>query len=312
MLFAMSHAGWVTLLIAAGVGGVVSLMLLLVPNPLARLEHRLKHMNDKAAPTPGVDRATVTRLAREALPKVGTALVPESEEQRTRLQTKLYHAGYYGRQSMSVFLGVKLLLMVMPAIIGALLGLAGVFPLMKGFLGGVYLGVIGLVGPGWWLSSKKKGRQVRFRRALPDALDIIVICIEGGLTLAGAIKRVCGGLRSVHPELAAELDVVQREVQLGRTTGEAMRNMGERTDLEEIRSLASVIIQAERFGAGLAKSLRVHGETLRLKRQQRAEEMAQKAATKILAPTLLFIFPAVFVVVLGPAVIQISKTLLKN
>ena len=312
MIFAMSQAGWVMLLTAAGVGGLVSLLLLLVPNPLARLEHRLQHMNDKTNPAPGIDRATVTRLAREALPKVGTALTPQNEEQRSRLQTKLVHAGLYGRGTMNVFLGVKLILMVLPAIIGTLAGLAGLVPLMKGSLGGVYLGVIGLVGPGYWLSAKRKKRQVRFRRALPDALDIIVICIEGGLTLAGALKRVSSGLRGVHPELASELDVVQREVQLGRTAGESMRNMGERTDLEEIRSLASVIIQSERFGAGLAKSLRVHAEMLRLKRQQRAEEMAQKAATMILAPTLMFIFPAVFVVVLGPAVIQISRTLLAH
>ena len=312
-MFAMTQTGMITILIAVGVGGLVCLLLLLVPNPLGRLEDRLKHIGDTGVPTaPGIDRATVTRMAREALPKMGNALVPENEEQRSRLQTKLYHAGLYGRQTMKVFLGVKMIMMVAPAIIGTLLGAAGLVPLMKGSLGGVYVGVIGLIGPGYWLSVKRKKRQMRFRRALPDALDILVICIEGGLTLAGALKRVSSGLRTVHPELSSELDVVQREVQLGRSAGDAMRNMGERTDLEEIRSLASVIIQSERFGAGLAKSLRVHADMLRLKRQQRAEEMAQKAGTLILAPTLLFIFPAVFVVVLGPAVIQISKTLLAN
>ena len=114
-------------------------------------------------------------------------------------------------------------------------------------------------------------------------------------------------LRTAHPLLAAELNIVQREIQLGRSPGESLRQMGQRTDLEEIRSLASVIIQAEQFGASLVKSLRVHAETLRLKRQQRAEEMAQKAATKILFPTLLFIFPAIFVVILGPAVIHVTN-----
>jgi len=137
-----------------------------------------------------------------------------------------------------------------------------------------------------------------------------VICVEGGLSLVGAIRRVAGDLRTVHVELAAELEIVQREVQLGQTAGEALRRFGERSDMEEIRSLASVIIQAERFGAGLNKSLRIHADTLRMKRQQRAEEMAQKAGTKVLFPTLLFIFPAIFVVILGPAMIQISQSVM--
>src|SRR5262249_4442055 len=110
-----------------------------------------------------------------------------------------------------------------------------------------------------------------------------------------------------HPVLAGELNIVQREVQLGRSEGEAMRQFSERTDLEEMRGLAAVIIQAERFGAGLVKALKVHAETLRTNRIQQAEEMAQKAATKMLLPTVFFILPAIFIVILGPAVIQILE-----
>ena len=319
MMFALNPAYMrqsllISLLTAFGVGGAVCLLMLLVPNRLAKLDDRLKRIGDKGGPPPPptVDRSAVTRLARQALPKVGNALVPEDEEQRTRLQTKLYHAGFYGQQTMKVFLGVKMLIMMIPLLVGVIAGAAGLVPLMKGILGGVYIGGLGLILPGYWLSTKKKKRQIRFRRALPDALDILVICIEGGLTLAAALKRVSAGLRTVHPELSREMDIVQREIQLGRSPGEAIRNLGDRSDLEEIRSLASVVIQAERFGAGLSKSLRVHAEMLRLKRQQRAEEMAQKAATKILLPTLFFIFPAIFVVILGPAVVQISKTMLNK
>src|ERR1051326_2623328 len=114
----------------------------------------------------------------------------------------------------------------------------------------------------------KKKRQANFRRALPDALDVLGICLEGGLSLPASLKRISSELRMVHPVLAAELAIVQREVQLGRTSGEALRKMGERTDLEELRSLASVILQSEKFGASLVKSLRVHADTLRVKRQQ--------------------------------------------
>jgi tight adherence protein C len=171
------------------------------------------------------------------------------------------------------------------------------------------MGILGMIGPSFWLDSAKAKRQTMFRRALPDALDLLVICLEGGLSLPGALKRISTELRMAHPELSAELGIVQREIQLGRPPGEALQQMGLRSDLEEIRSLASVITQAERFGASLVKSLRVHSETLRLKRHQYAEEMGQKAATKVLFPTLLFIFPAIFVVILGPAAIQISRTL---
>jgi tight adherence protein C len=222
------------------------------------------------------------------------------------------NAGLYGRQSMALFLGVKMLLMVSPALIAVALGVVGLVPLRKGVPLGGCLGIVGMIGPGFWLDKKKAARQLSFRRALPDALDVIVICLEGGLSLPGALRRVATELRGVHPVLATELDIAFREIQLGRSPGESLRNVGDRADLEELRSLSSVIIQAERYGAGLIKSLRVHADTLRLRRQQKAEEMAQKAGTKILFPTLLFIFPAIFIVILGPAVIQISKTVLNN
>jgi tight adherence protein C len=200
-----------------------------------------------------------------------------------------------------------MLTMVAPAAIGLAAGVAGLVPLKPAVLYGACLGVFGMVGPSFWLDYQKSSRQTSFRRALPDALDLLVICLEGGLSLPSSLKRVSGELRSAHPLLAAELNIAEREIQLGRSSGEALKHMGDRTDLEEVRSLASVIIQAERFGASLVKSLRVHAETLREKRKQYAEERAQKAATLMLFPTLLFIFPGIFVVILGPAVMQISE-----
>jgi tight adherence protein C len=208
---------------------------------------------------------------------------------------------------MVVFLGVKTLAMIGPTVLGMAASLVGLVTFKEGVIFGGCLGIAGLIGPSFWLDRMKNKRQSSFRRALPDALDIVVICLEGGLSLPAALKRVSSELRMAHPSLAAELAIVQREIQLGRTSGEALRKMGERSDLEEIRSLASVILQSEKFGASLVKSLRVHADTLRLKRQQRAEELAQMAATKMLFPTVLFILPAMFVVILGPAVIHITQ-----
>jgi tight adherence protein C len=210
---------------------------------------------------------------------------------------------------MAIFLGTKLLLMATPALIGLAVGLTGIAPTEYAVLAGASCGILGMIGPSFWLDSRKKKRQTSFRRSLPDALDLLVICLEGGLSLPGSLRRVGIELRTAHPLLALELNIVQREIQLGSSPGEALQQMGVRTDLEEIRSLASVITQSERFGASLVKSLRVHAETLRLKRHQRAEELAQQASVKVLFPTLLFIFPAVFVVILGPAAFQIMEHL---
>jgi tight adherence protein C len=280
---------------------LVLLAALLVGGRRTRLDSRLRDLSGQG----GAEPDTVKQLARTALPKMGATLVPEDEESRTRLKARLVQAGYYGRQAMPLFLGVKLLLILVPPLLGLLASMLGLVEIGYGLLFGACFGMFGMIGPSFWLDRRKASRQSSFRRALPDALDVLVICLEGGLSLPGAMRRVSTEMRTAHPLLAAEMNIVQREVQLGRTTGEALKHFADRADLEELRSLASVIIQAERFGASLVKALRVHAETLRVKRLQYAEEMAQKAATKILFPTILFIFPSTFVVILGPAVILV-------
>jgi tight adherence protein C len=293
---------WVAFL---GVSSGVVLLYLVVGGRKSRLDNRLDNLVLGGAPPP--DKDSVAHLARSTLPKMGAPLMPKSQEERTKLQSRLMHAGLYQRQAMVVFLGVKMLLMVGPAIVGLALGVVGLVSITTGLIGGALLGIFGMIGPSFWLDRMKAARQATFRRALPDALDVLVICLEGGLSLGGALRRVAGELRTAHPALAAELNIVQREIQLGMSTGEALRQFGERTDLEEIRSLAGVIIQAERFGASLVKALRVHAQTLREKRLQYAEEMAAQAATKLLIPTILFILPCVFVVILAPAAIQLLQ-----
>jgi tight adherence protein C len=271
----------------------------------ARLKDRLRDLSGQGGPS--TDTITLSKIATTALPKMGAPFVPSDEEERTKLQTRLVHAGLYRRQAMVIFLGVKTLLMTGPALLGIAAGFVGLVTVQEGLILGGCLGIGGLIGPSFWLDYMKAKRQSIFRRALPDALDVLVICMEGGLSLPAALRKVSSELRMAHPALAAELSIVQREIQLGRTSGEALRKMGERSDLEEVRSLASVILQSEKFGASLVKSLRVHADGLRVKRQQRAEEMAQTAATKMLFPTILFILPATFVVILGPAVIHIIE-----
>jgi tight adherence protein C len=292
------------------VASATLMVYVLISGRRSRLESRLTDLlgRDTGPQEPAMPTITVAGFARTALPKVGTALMPTDEEERTQLKSRLIHAGLYGRQAMPIFLGVKVLLMCAPTVAGFAAATLGLMPGNVGLLGGACAGIVGMIGPSFWLDRMKSKRQIRFRRGLPDALDLLVICLEGGLSLPGSLKRISSELRTAHPGLAMELNLVQREIQFGRTPGDALQQMGIRSDLEEVRSLASVITQADRFGASLVKSLRVHSDTLRLKRQQQAEENGQKAATKVLFPTLLFIFPAIFVIILGPAAIQITRT----
>ena len=286
------------------VSSLVLLVSLLVGGRRTRLDSRLRDLSGQGGPA--MDTITLGKIASTTLPRMGTPFIPTDEGERTKLQTRLIHAGLYRRQAMVVFLGVKVLL-IAPAFLCVAASLMGVVTLWQGLIIGLCLGIGGLIGPSFWLDRMKRKRQSNFRRALPDALDVLVICLEGGLSLSAGLRRVSTELRTAHPELASELAIVQREVQLGLTSGEALKKMGERSDLEEVQSLASVILQSERLGASLVKALRVHAESLRLKRYQRAEEKAAVAATKVLFPTLLFILPAVFVVVLGPAAFRLIE-----
>jgi tight adherence protein C len=293
-----------TLILAAFImaSSFTLLVFLLVGSGKNPLANRLKDLADREGT--GQPARPVGSLAQSALPRMGTPLVPKNEEERTRLQTRLIHAGYYGREAMPVFFGVKVLLMMVPPTLAFLVGAAGVAPMATCLIVGAVVGVAGMIAPSFWLDYCKSKRQTQFRRALPDAMDVLVICLEGGLSLPGAIRRVASELQTAHPMLGNEMNILQREMQLGLTAGEALKQFADRCDLEEIRSLGSVVAQAERFGASLVKALRVHAESLRDKRLQYAEELAHKAAVKILFPTLFCIFPGIFIVVLGPAVIQ--------
>ncbi len=282
----------------------VPLVFLLTGKRKDRLASRLEELSASGEADPVAVRA---KLVRSTLPKMGAILLPKHAEERTRLQTRLIHAGLYGRQAMLSFLGVKMLLILAPAIIGLIAGLSGVLSIQKGVIYGVLAGVFGMIGPSFWLDRRKTIRQRQFRRALPDALDMVVVCLEGGGTLQSALQRVAAELRNVHSALAMELSIANREVQMGNSVGGALKHLADRTDIEELRSLATVIQQSDLYGASLVKALRVYAESLRLQRLYRAEELGQKAVVKLLFPTALLILPATFIVILGPAVLEIAK-----
>lgn len=286
-----------------GTGGLVFVFVSLV----TRGEPAEERLRDLSRPTDRRPAPTgLGKFALAALPKAAAPLLPTAEAEQTRLQARLIQAGFYGRGTLAVFLGAKFVLLVtLPLLVLVVAGLLlRLEPRMVVILA-ASAGGAALLLPNFWLDSRKASRQNQLRRALPDALDVIVICLEGGLSLTEGIRRVSGELRTAHPPLAAEMTIIQREILLGLSPGESLRRFADRADLEEVRSLAAVLLQSERFGSSLVKGLRTHAEVLRRRRQQRVEEQAQQAAVKILFPTLLCIFPAVFIVFMGPAVIKI-------
>lgn len=272
------------LLIGSSVAGIlVMVVLVLVRQPVAEV---------------ATDMATDDNARAPAIPSA-------KEKSKQNLRERLIHAGLYKQNSPTSFYMTQIAFVAMPMVIGFFSYRLGLIGFNVAVLSGLGSGIAGVVAPGLWLDYCKSRRQTKIRRSIPDALDVITICVEAGLSLNASIVRVSKDLGETYPLLATELTIVHRHVQMGKTAGEALRSFAERFDLSELRSLSSVVTQSEKYGASIASALRVHGDTLRRKRMQKAKEKAAKAGVWILLPTVIFIFPALIVVILGPAAYDI-------
>ena len=234
----------------------------------------------------------------------------KQEEKKRQMRERMMQAGFYAAVSGSLFMTIRLLMVAAGAGMGFLVATTSDLPIIYGIGIGAFSGVAAIVAPSFWLDHLKGARQTKLRRALPDALDVLVVCLQGGLSVMASMSRVADELITAHPMLAMEFKIAERQMQMGQSAGEAIRAIADRFDMEELRGMAAVIKQAERIGASIAAAMEVFADSLRLKRQQRAEELAHKAAVKILIPTVLCIFPAIFIVILGPAAIQVYNQLI--
>jgi tight adherence protein C len=239
----------------------------------------------------------------KVLKRVGTK-VPRSPSEMGKLRLRLVQAGFRGDEALAVFFGVRVALAV------ALFALCATPLLIKPNIA-LALGALGLgyIAPGVILARIAKRRQHRLRLSLADALDLLVVSVEAGLGLDQALLRVGEELEFAYPDLSDELKLVNLELRAGKGRSEALRNLGERTGVEDLASLCTMLIQTDKFGTSVAQSLRVHAETLRTKRRQRAEEAAAKTGVKMVFPLVFCVFPAIFVVTIGPAAISFVKVL---
>lgn len=264
--------------------------------PTSVLGSRLREIGwQRPKPQP---KTAMRERFQQALDPLSRALpISPSEVSQTRLW--LIQAGYRNAQHVTIYRGLRMLF--------AALGFFSVF-VFTGFNSPMLL--LGITGLGFFLprfilKRKLKERQRRIRLGLPDGLDLTVICVEAGLSLDQAMMRVGQDLSHAHPELSTEFHLFDLETRAGKPRVEALRNLAERTGVDDVRSLVGTLIQTDRFGTSVAQALRVHSDSLRTDRRQRAEEQAAKTTVKMIIPLVLFVMPSLIFVTVGPAVIQL-------
>ncbi|HEV2707928.1 MAG TPA: type II secretion system F family protein [Pyrinomonadaceae bacterium] len=300
--------------VTLGVMGLYWLMF----RPQSAATERLKRMGEAglggasgvgttAAPVAVVEDSAMADLAERVAAPLHRLAPPSAAEAR-KLQKQLMQAGYRGQNAAVVYRALQLAaLAAFPGTVALVCAFLG-RPLGNAFLFICIAFVFGFMLPRYVLTKMIKGRQQRVRWGLADALDLMVVSIEAGLGLNAALVRVGDELKDVHPEISEEFELTNLEIRVGREREEALRNLAERTGVEDLRSLCAMLIQADRFGTSIAKAVRVYADSLRTKRRQRAEQAAQKAAVKLLFPLACFLFPTLFIIILGPAAINLIDT----
>ncbi|MFN2452766.1 MAG: type II secretion system F family protein [Pyrinomonadaceae bacterium] len=290
--------------------GVMGIYWLLV-RPQSAATERLRRMNDSAtglaAPVSIVEERPVAEFAEKIAAPINRLAPPSAAEARKQ-QKKLMQAGYRAPEAVIVFRAVQIAALVcFPGIVAVVCAMIG-RPLESALVWILFALFAGVFAPRYALDRMIRARQQRVRWGLADALDLLVVSIEAGLGLNAAMMRISEELRDVHPDISKEFELANLEIRVGREREEALRNMAERTGVDDLRSLVAMLIQADRFGTSIAKAVRVFADSLRTKRRQRAEQEAQKAAMKLLFPLTCFLFPTLFIALLGPAALNLIDT----
>jgi tight adherence protein C len=289
-----------TFLATAGV--VVALVYAFTPGEVS-IATRLARLAGVTGPAQDEAKFAVRQKerVRDTLANVGKMLPAPATDKATRTQLLMIRAGYRSAEALLAMRGMKL---IFPIATLAGVYFSGLYRVNTFFIP-VVASALGYLLPDMWLTWRVSVRQRHLRRGLPDALDLLVICVEAGLGLDQALMKVSQDMKISHPELSEELQFVNLEMRIGKTRIDALRELARRTGLDDIKALTAMLIQTERFGTSIAQSLRVYSDDMRIKRRQRAEEMSAKTSVKMVPPLVFFIFPALMVVILGPAVITL-------
>jgi tight adherence protein C len=290
--------------------GVVFLLIVSGGFLLFYREEMIQRISEAINPQPKQSKSLLNTIQQTGISIGGVVghfenVLPRSQAEVSVVRQRLHRAGYRDESADKIFYGSKVLV---PLLLCFFLLVTGL-----GAYGGVFIYVlalgVGFLAPDFWLGRRITKRQSAIRRGLPDVLDLLVICIEAGLSLDQGTARTAVELKAAQPELCDELGIVVLEQRAGRPRGDAWKHLAERTDVDCVRNLVSMLVQADQLGTSIAKTLRVHSDTLRTQRVQAVEEAAAKTTIKLIFPLVICIFPALFVVTLGPAVISIMESL---
>ncbi len=230
------------------------------------------------------------------------SFVPKSPQDMSHIQRMLASAGYHGDWPAILFSGVQIALPIV-----VFVSIVATFGFGQPVLFGAIAGALSYYVPVFWLGRRIDDRRREIRNGLPDATDLLIVCLEAGSGIDQAIARVAEELQIAYPSLARELELIGSETRAGKARMEAFKNFAERTKVDDARSLVAMLVQTDRFGTSIGQALRTHADSSRTKRRQRAEERAAKLGVKLLFPLVFCLFPAFFTVVLGPAMVQIYR-----
>jgi tight adherence protein C len=296
-----------------GLAAVVWTFLSVISQRNTRAQERLSRMS---RPSMGeIDISGESREGRlkgvaDAAKAFSKPLMPQTELEQNQLKQDLAHAGFRSESSMAVYLGVRFACLLFFTLLGAAIFIPQYRLTFNGLKWVVVMGGLGFYLPMIILLFLKRRRQQAIFLQLPDALDLLVVCVESGLGLDAAMRKVCEEM-AVHAKVISdELALCNFQMQVGRPRRDVLHDLGVRTGVDDVRSLAAILIQADRFGSSIAQALRVQSDSMRTRRRQIAEEKAAKTAVQLIFPLVLFIFPGVFVVLVGPAAIQIYNNIL--
>jgi tight adherence protein C len=283
----------------------------LVYRPQSAATERLKQLGQASSAGTAAVALNQERPGTELAERIAAPLnrlVPASAAETKKLQKALMTAGYRGPNAPVIYRAIQLTsMMLFPGSV-ALVFIVLAWPLNSAILWFLAAFILGFFLPRFVLDQMIKGRKQRVRWGLADALDLMVVSIEAGLGLNAAMMRVSDELKDVHKDISEEFELANLEIKVGRDRDEALRNLAERTGVDDLRSLVAMLIQADRFGTSIARAVRVFSDSLRTKRRQRAEQAAQKAAVKLLFPLACFLFPVLFIAILGPAMLTLMDT----
>ena len=290
-------------------GGVMAVYWL-VFRPVSATAQRLSDLDDGRA---GIVAQSIEANGMESLAarlaEPINKLVPASAADAKKLQRELMQAGFRSPSAPAVYrvtqFGTMLLFPLLIFFFWSMMG----YSMTEALLPVLFAFGAGFLMPRFVLNRMIASRKLRITWGLADALDLMVITMEAGLGLNAAMLRVCEELRPVHPDISKEFELANLEIRVGRERSEALRNLADRTGVEDLNSLVGMLIQADRFGTSIARAVRVYSDSLRTKRRQRAEQAAQKAAFKLLLPLGALLFPTMFIIILGPALLNISDML---